>query len=337
MKTTIVVTSINQPTKAMASLAEGCLGHGSDLIVIGDAASPDDFYLGGCAFYSLRVQQDTRFKSAEICPERSYARKNIGYLIAMQNGSDIIVESDDDNCPWPEFWDEPSRQQDVTIAKCSGWLNAYSLFTDKRIWPRGLPLDAIGLPDDLVLTNGTVDSPIQQGLADLNPDVDAVYRLIFNPTGNTSFSFVPPKRHSVSLDFGTWSPFNSQNTTWFKDAFPLMYLPAFVTMRMTDIYRSFVAQRIAWENGWRIIFHAPTMYQVRNKHDLMSDFALEVPGYLNNRAICEKLATLTIKPGLEHLAENMLVCYDMMVSNKWVGKKEIRLLEAWFSDHGNAS
>ncbi len=64
----------------------------------------------------------------------------------------------------------------------------------------------------------------------------------------------------------------------------------------------------------------------------MSDFALEMPGYLHNRAISEKLSALTIKPGEGFMRENMLVCYEEMVRNKWVGKKELRLLEAWFQD-----
>ena len=55
--------------------------------------------------------------------------------------------------------------------------------------------------------------------------------------------------------------------------YPLLYLPAYCSFRMTDIWRSFVAQRIAWENGWRLLFHGPTMEQERNVHDLMKDFA----------------------------------------------------------------
>ena len=48
---------------------------------------------------------------------------------------------------------------------------------------------------------------------------------------------------------------------------------------MTDIWRSFVAQRILQENDWAVLFHAPTVSQERNEHDLMRDFADEVPGY----------------------------------------------------------
>src|SRR3712207_8325265 len=46
--------------------------------------------------------------------------------------------------------------------------------------PRGLPLDAVQVapPDFQTLPVSEVECPIQQGLADENPDVDAIYRLI---------------------------------------------------------------------------------------------------------------------------------------------------------------
>ena len=38
-----------------------------------------------------------------------------------------------------------------------------------------------------------------------------------------------------------YSPFNSQNTIWFKEIFPLLYLPVSCSMRATDIIRGLVA------------------------------------------------------------------------------------------------
>ena len=42
----------------------------------------------------------------------------------------------------------------------------------------------------------------------------------------------------VSLE-KAYSPFNSQNTIWFKEIFPLLYLPVSCSMRATDIIRGF--------------------------------------------------------------------------------------------------
>jgi hypothetical protein len=101
---------------------------------------------------------------------------------------------------------------------------------------------------------------------------------------------------------------------------------------MTDIWRSFVAQRIAWANGWSVLFHEANVWQDRNDHSLMRDFADEVPGYLNNRAICAALDALDIRPGADAMADNLRLCYGSLVGEGWVGAEEIRLLDAWLHD-----
>jgi hypothetical protein len=101
---------------------------------------------------------------------------------------------------------------------------------------------------------------------------------------------------------------------------------------MTDICRSFVAQRTAWAKGWSVLFHEPTVWQERNEHNLMRDFADEVPGYLHNAAICDALASLDLKPGVSHLADNLRACYARLVERKWVGEPELELLDSWLAD-----
>jgi hypothetical protein len=207
-------------------------------------------------------------------------------------------------------------------------MNAYKYFTDEPIWPRGLHLEAVKspIPDFESLKVGETDCPIQQGLANENPDVDAIYRLI----GKLPLSFRSDRQ--IALGHGTWCPFNSQNTTWWPDAFGLLYLPSYCSFRMTDIWRSFVAQRIAWENKWSILFSPATVWQERNEHNLMKDFEDEVPGYLNNAKICQALESLKLKPGIENIASNQKKCYEKLVELSVVGKEELPLIEAWNSD-----
>ena len=327
-KTALVVTSIAPPNAVLQALARGCGENQFQFIVIGDESSPDDFQLDGCQFFSLAEQRQLEFEFAQLCPERHYARKNIGYLIALSEGAKLIIETDDDNLPEPGFWNPRHRRQLVTTPTNSGWVNVYRFFTDANIWPRGMPLDQIHSAtlafEDL--GQAEVDCPIQQGLTNGNPDVDAIYRL----TLPLPQSFRTDRR--VALGANSWCPFNSQNTTWWRDAFPLLYLPAYCSFRMTDIWRSFVAQRIAWANEWNILFHEPTVAQERNEHDLMRDFKDEVPGYLNNSAICEALSQLDIKSGVAHLGQNLRLCYEMLVSMHLVGEQELGLVDAWLSD-----
>ncbi len=326
--TALIVTSIAGPGDVLKTLARGAQDHSWDFIVIGDEASPADFQLEGCRFYGLQEQYETGLTLARLCPTRRYARKNLGYLLAARAGATIIIETDDDNIPAEQFWESRMRSQAASINSSQGWVNVYRHFSDADIWPRGFPLGRIKgeVPAFELLTVQEVDCPIQQGLVNENPDVDAIFRLV---------SILPQsfrKDRQVALAAGSWCPFNSQNTSWWRDAFPLLYLPAFCSFRMTDIWRSFVAQRIAWTNNWSLLFHEPTVWQERNEHNLLRDFRDEIPGYLHNESIREALEQLPLRSGVDRLGENLRVCYEKLVSMELIDRKELELIAAWLDD-----
>ncbi len=328
VKSSLVITSIASPNAPLKKFSEGCKQNNIDYFVIGDKSSPTDFKLDGCQFYSLEEQRSLDFSIVEYLPEKHYSRKNIGYLLAISKGAKIIIESDDDNLPLENFWESRKIYNEAYVLKNKAWFNVYKHFTEKNIWARGLPLEYLHSEaiDVASLNYHEVLCPIQQGLANGNPDVDAIYRLVLElpVTFNNS--------KSIALGKGSWHPFNSQNTTWFDLAFPLLYLPTYCSFRMTDIWRSFVAQKIAWVNDWHILYHQPNVFQERNEHNLLKDFEQEVPGYLYNSKITLALNQLNLKTGTEYILENLMICYDSLVVNGFIDKKELKLVDAWISD-----
>ena len=327
-KTAIVITTINAPTRAVQEIARDCHRLNAQLVLIGDNKTPLDFHQPGATYLDIDAQLATGFALAKLAHKKHYARKNIGYLIAIRGGADVIIETDDDNIPMDMFWQPRTRMIEAPLVTGRTWSNVYRHFSDALIWPRGLPLPVVRAEepayDSLNLVR--VDCPIQQGLADGDPDVDAIFRLV-----------LPLPVHfkagrSVVLDRGTWCPFNSQNTTFFRDAFPLMYLPFNCSWRVTDIWRSLIAQRICFENGWHLSFHSPSVHQLRNDHDLMIDFAEEIPGYLNNASIQQGLEALTLSPGTTAIPANLMHCYRLLVEMKLLPGAELPLVEAWLTD-----
>lgn len=322
----VVVTTISKPNKALKLIAEKSLKEKLDFYVIGDLKSPNEFFLDGCDFYSTERQKSLPFRLAKNLPYNHYTRKNLGYLLAAQAGHEIIVETDDDNIPNNSFFQKRTRDIEAFFAEYEGWVNVYSFFTKSFIWPRGFPLEFLKNKQEITLRKEKKHCPIQQGMANNDPDIDAVYRM----TAELPIVF---DELDLVLSKNSWCPFNSQNTTWFKEAFLLMYLPSFCSFRMTDIWRSFVAQLIAWTCNWNILFHKPTVYQERNEHNLLVDFKQEIPGYLNNANICDTLSSLDLLSGKENITENLFRCYKSMLKNKWIeDEKELDLLEDWLED-----
>lgn len=322
----LVVTTISNPTQAMLDLAAGSQRHGVDFVVIGDRPTPKEFHLDGARFYSLEQQRELPFQLASAIPERHYSRKNLGYLAAIERGASCIIETDDDNLPREPFWHDRELMQHVPVVRQNGWVNAYTFFTDALLWPRGFPLERVRdskLP--WPQESETVACPIQQGLADGDPDVDAIYRLIL-PLPQTFRSA------RIALGAGAWCPFNSQNTTFFPDAFELLYLPSYCSFRMTDIWRSFIAQRIAWANSWMVLFHEPTVWQDRNEHNLLKDMSDECSGYFQNAKIAQCLDSLDLPGGLANTGHALKMCYEALVDLGVFDRRELELVAAWSAD-----
>ncbi len=325
--TFLIITSIAGSNHHVLRLyAEECAKKNVTFLVIGDTKSPVNFELAQCNFYSVQRQQNLNFELAKSLPFKHYARKNLGYLIAMQQGAEIIIETDDDNLPMPEFWSDRKKELKAYLLTDQGWVNIYSYFSVSPIWPRGFPLEHLHKKLPHIGELKSIECPIQQGLADVNPDVDAVYRLTM------PLPVLFSKLENIAIGNNSFCPFNSQNTTWYKEAFLLLYLPSYCSFRMTDIWRSFIAQRIASTCGWPILFHQSTVWQDRNTHNLLNDFRDEIPGYLNNSSIIQCLKELELKEGTSNIPSNLVTCYQKLIDMKLIEIAEMDLLNCWIHD-----
>ena len=83
-----------------------------------------------------------------------------------------------------------------------------------------------------------------------------------------------------------------------------------------------------------VTFTSATVRQERNDHDLMRDFADEIPGYLKNVDICAALQSLSLRSGRSAYAvtENLTTCYAALVELEVFPEKEMRLVENWCRD-----
>jgi hypothetical protein len=328
----IVITTIQRPTRCLAAMVERARDHGHTTLVVGDRKTPDCDWPQGAEFMGIAAQRTSHFALAAHLPENHYARKNLGYLAAMARHADFIFDTDDDNEPLPG-WRPRGQSTQARECKHAGWVNTYRWFTPDHIWPRGLPLQeahvARAMPrlDTLHVT----DAPVQQGLANGSPDVDAAWRLLMDH--DVRFG----DHDSIRLAPGAWCPFNSQSTWWFAPAYPLMYLPSFVSFRMTDIWRSFVAQRCLWAMGHGVVFHGAEMFQERNEHNLLRDFEQEVPGYLGNERFRQVLDALELEAGSHAAGANLRRCYHALEQAGLIERRELALVDAWLQDTATAT
>lgn len=318
MKNIIVITSIFPPTKAVRAFVQTA---GHHTIVVGDKKTPADWALDGVEFLSVAEQGKSPHSLAQHLPYNHYCRKMLGYLRAIERGADTIIDTDDDNMPKPGWSFPPFDGVHDRLPADLGFINIYRLFTRQPIWPRGLPLDSVLDKTRLETSPGECRVGVWQGLADGDPDVDAIYRL----TNGAECLF--DERAPVVLGSGTVTPFNSQNTAIRREVFPLLYLPVFVTFRFTDILRGLVAQPILAAAGYSLGFTGANVFQERNPHDYMKDFDSEIPVYQHSRAVFEIASQAASRN--QSIESNLLAVYSGLQRAGIVVDAEMDALRAW--------
>ena len=319
----IVVTTIQYPTEQLKKLSRI---PGWSLVVVGDKKTPADWYLENCEYLSPERQLSLGYDLAPLLPWNHYSRKNIGYLFALERGASIIYETDDDN----EILDGLSPCcSECFIPEICGqdrYVNMYAYFGHPEVWPRGFPLNFIHHANLL-----SVSSPkrcflgIEQGVVNGSPDVDALFRL----TQDKEVVF--ETKPACSLPPGSFCPMNSQNTFFYPKAFFTLYLPSFVSMRVSDIWRGYIAQKLLWDVNVRIAFSGPSVFQKRNEHCLLHDFYLEQALYLQSEAFVDFLYNWN-SGHMDDAHQTMAMLFQDLVQRDFLKKEEIPLLKAWLHD-----
>jgi hypothetical protein len=317
----IVITSVFSPTEAVKAFSQL---PGYKVIVVGDQKTPADWQWKNVEY--IPANQDTGYDLSKVLPYNHYCRKMIGYLKAIQAGAEYIWDTDDDNIP-KSNWNLPVFDQKFDcIDGDKGFINIYQLYTEQKIWPRGLPLNLITRQFELekYVSAKNCRVGIWQGLADEDPDVDALYRLTID------LPCYFRERDPIVLSKGTICPFNTQNTFIRKELFALMYLPTTVTFRFTDILRGLVAQPIMWLYDYQLGFTSATVVQKRNPHDYMKDFNSEISMYQQ----CENIFSLTASAvsRSQSIESNLFNSYQALLKAGIISDKEMTTLEAWLND-----
>ncbi|KAI9031375.1 hypothetical protein DFJ74DRAFT_431747 [Hyaloraphidium curvatum] len=341
----------------------------SSLVVIGDRKGPSSYNVSGGAgvlFYSDKDQDDPGKMGAfvdfaALMPYNSFSRKNLGYLKAIELGACLIWDFDDDNVlTVPDLWaayakaTHPGvphtnldglfglRVRDGTKASTAPRsLNPYAVLgPSSRLWPRGFPPEHISsrranMEPELVRLSPQAAQRIAvvQSAADGDPDVDAMYRLS-QPSPKASFASSINVAY-VSRPF--YAPYNAQATLHTSIAFWALYLPISVHGRVSDIWRSYIAQAIFHVCGFVVGFAKPWVRHDRTAHDFVGDMRAESDLYdLSARLIeylgewsDEQAALLKRGDGFGNPLQMLEDIYIRLYERKVLEKSDVIGVQSW--------
>ena len=204
-----VLTTIWEPSEAVRRQVKL---HNWCLVIVSDRKTPAPYETGWVegegngevVVLTTKVQETMDSPFVHTIPWSHFGRKNIGYLYAIMHGASVIWDFDDDNML--KFWipgaapaKAPSLDAvvdimagneatgvDVIQPQGHNWptYNPYPVLGAPNLpsWPRGLPLADIKKEQCSNTTVTHTQLPVKsiavlQSLAEVQPDVDAIYRL----------------------------------------------------------------------------------------------------------------------------------------------------------------
>lgn len=196
-------------------------------------------------------------------------------------------------------------------------------------WPRGLPIEDIKVSSkmgDIELyykTNISISNiGVVQSLADNDPDVDAMYRVV-QPL---PFSFKEVMMPCV-VPNDRLAPYNAQATLFYYNTLWSLILPITVHGRVADIWRSYITMRLCRELGIQLVFSPPMVAQFRNAHDYLADFDAEDDLYKRSGTLLKQLtewqASSTTLPGM--MEELWVYLYE----RDYIMLQDVLLLQQW--------
>jgi len=275
MNKIIVTTTIQPPTKATLLY---CEKKDWKFIVVGDSKTPHELYFDlekkypTFSYLSPEIQEKKYKKLSDLIGWKSIQRRNIGYIEAYKMGAEIIATVDDDNIPYEDWGKDLLIDKTVEIDLYEPKTNVFdplSITQNNQLWHRGFPIQM--LKERLnVEYKGKIKRKVlvQADLWDGDPDIDALARLTYNPIVKYSDITAPYGSDKIS-------PFNSQNTFLSRIVIPFYAVLPHVG-RMDDIWGAYILQNF-FPNS--VIYNKASVYQERNKQDLITNLEKEIIGY----------------------------------------------------------
>ncbi|MBL8848524.1 MAG: hypothetical protein JNG89_02525, partial [Planctomycetaceae bacterium] len=270
----------------------------------------------------------------DFIPWNTDNRRNIGFLMALADGAEVLISIDDDNFCRPETDFVGAHHvvgnacSDPVARSSDGWFNICDQLGGwgrNEVFARGFPYFAQRSPRTTTTAapDPSLTVAMNAGLWLDDPDVDAIYRLCRRPNG-TSF-----RGNSVVLGPDTWSPINTQNTALTRSAalcyyyvrmgFPLQGLRI---DRFGDILSGYLTQKVVKHLGQGVRIGTPIVDHHRTQHNLFKDLYHELAGIVLIEEfvpwlIAARLEGRTPLDAYQSLAEQMLAAADSFKGFIW--------------------
>lgn len=278
---TTTIYSISEAIKKFASFNEW------KLIIVGDIKTPHEEYIEfekhhkNVKYLTPEYQEENFKEISNLIGWKTIQRRNIGYLQALKDGAEIIASIDDDNIPLDNWGKDLMIGKEVSVYYYETDEIAFDpigITNYSYLWHRGFPIQNLHeRTKKYKITIKTIVPDVQADFWNGDPDIDAVCRLEHKPT-----CFFDDKYFPIATN--TFSPFNSQNTFFSREALKKYMVIPFIG-RMDDIWGGYFLESL----GFKVVYNKATVFQDRNIQNLTKNMIDESLGYQYTLKLLESL------------------------------------------------
>ena len=296
-----------------------------------------DFKHESLVYLSLEDQNALCYETTKHIPLNSYARKNIGYLFAIQHGAREIFDTDDDFL-YQDFdllFNNYDNWRLYYVDNNSQMVNPYEYYGRPDIWPRGFRFSDINKNNtnnyfSAMKTQFYSRILIFQGIY-RNFDLDSFY-IKTNGFNNN-------RRRNISLHGGNpliylptnYIPINSRNTRFLYKVFPSLALPVTVPSRVSDIWRGYITQRYAWGYNGTVLY-VKSKAEFQDKHKITSNFEEEKDLFFKLDKLLDCLDNIEINEDINPPAIVLIKLVEILVEQKILGEEDLNMYKAFIID-----
>lgn len=288
-------------------------------------------------FLSLEDQDSLCYETTKHIPINSYARKNIGYLFAIQHGAREIFDTDDDMF-YPDF--------ELLLNNYDNWrlyyannnsqmINPYEYFGRPDIWPRGFRFRDINKNNTNNYFSAMKNQFISKNLifqgTYINFDTDSFFIKTngFNNNRNRNLSF---HIGNPLLYLPTnYVPINSKNTRFLYKVFPSLALPVTLPSRVSDIWRGYIMQRYAWGYNGTVIY-TKSKAEFQGKNNITSNFEEEKDLFFKLDTLLDCLSNTEINQDIKRPAIFLIKLIEKLVESNILGEEDLNMYKAFIID-----
>jgi hypothetical protein len=248
------------------------------------------------AWFKARFPNKAEYPT--VIPARCHAETSFGFLVAYEQGGEIIIEIDDDVFPYKEhsIVDEHLRNlrdsNAPAVSSSSKWYNTLAnLVFDKEanLYPRGHPYSRDTRSGSYDRVNKSGESVLNMGLWAGDPDLDAM-TILQNGSinGKSTIKSVRARSSKMLVDKGTYFAVCSMNTALRRKIIPAfyqLYMKVFGVDRFDDIWSGILIKKIADHLGDATCLGAPLIFHDKRPRSIFKDLRSELEGMIMNETL----------------------------------------------------